>query len=707
MNKQPDHPYHDEIEDQRPRTTPGPQANMDVMSVGVKTSPGVQPVTLTYNNDDHSYWYDGKKCSGVSTLAKIPDDTFLVDQWDRRMVGIGLSIEPEGRNLRENIALDLEDIKGINNAVNEAKRIAKAHLAADRGTQLHRVLEYILLDQEDRLLTDQQRRDAVTLKRTLDRYHLAPHDNLIEQFVFYPEDRVAGRFDAVLEKADGTIILVDLKGLALNTKLPTPNGWTTMATVKVGDQVIGADGKPCNVVAKSKVKHIGTYIVSFDDGTKIVCDREHIWSTTTTLDRNKARHNNTNPTPMPRSVVEIQRTLIYGNQRQHCVPLSGPFDLSYTDLRIEPYLLGAWLGDGNRGRGVISKDEDLFDILRADGNRLGRPDVKRDSNCVAYTVLGLGHLLELEELLWNKHIPTQYLRASHQQRLRLLQGLMDTDGTWNIARNRAVFNSTDKRLALGVEELLLTLGQNPHVAEYQASGFGKMVTAYYVEFTPIDITPFRLPRKAIKVCSKRVDKTSRRLIKSVEPGPDVETACIAVDSPDNTYLCSERMIPTHNSGINAVRYPQSTCVQLALYANAPQVSLNAPRSGNKQIVQEWRQMPERLDRVTAWVMLVEPDTDVGTLHPIDIEHGWRGAELALAVKDWRKDLNYGKEITWPVTPEQFVGFDPLMKEVAGRLSLEELRTTWKDAAAQGLLTPSLQAVLRERAVELERMNNAV
>jgi replicative DNA helicase len=72
------------------------------------------------------------------------------------------------------------------------------------------------------------------------------------------------------------------KALALDTPLPTPAGWSTMGEVSVGDQLIGADGKPTTVVAATEVMHgRPCYEVEFDDGTVIVADAEHQWRTTT------------------------------------------------------------------------------------------------------------------------------------------------------------------------------------------------------------------------------------------------------------------------------------------------------------------------------------------------------------------------------------------------------------------------------------------
>ncbi|OLT85759.1 replicative DNA helicase [Mycobacterium syngnathidarum] len=70
------------------------------------------------------------------------------------------------------------------------------------------------------------------------------------------------------------------KALALDTPLPTPNGWTTMGDVAVGDHLIGADGEPTRVVAATEVM-LGRpcFEVEFSDGTVIVADAQHQWPT--------------------------------------------------------------------------------------------------------------------------------------------------------------------------------------------------------------------------------------------------------------------------------------------------------------------------------------------------------------------------------------------------------------------------------------------
>ncbi|MFI7574425.1 replicative DNA helicase [Micromonospora sp. NPDC049497] len=76
------------------------------------------------------------------------------------------------------------------------------------------------------------------------------------------------------------------KALALDTPLPTPDGWTTMGEVTVGDRLLAADGTPTSVTAAFDVMYgRPCYEVEFSDGSVIVADADHLWKTTTRASR--------------------------------------------------------------------------------------------------------------------------------------------------------------------------------------------------------------------------------------------------------------------------------------------------------------------------------------------------------------------------------------------------------------------------------------
>lgn len=333
-----------------------------------------------------------------------------------------------------------------------------------------------------------------------------------------------GKIDVTLTLED-RVTLWDWKGLALTTVLPTPTGWTTMGQVAEGDALLGGDGHPCRVVGKSVVRRGPGYVVQFDDKSEVTCDDQHLWVTL-------------------RGVVSVGDL-----RRGDFVPLAAPLDLPEAPLPLDPYVLGLWLADGKHTSAEITKpDPSVWAEIERRGYSLGK--MSPDGQCRGQTVLGIRGTLQALGVLGNKYIPAPYLRASYQQRLDLLRGLMDGDGSVNLVRKQAVFTTCDKVLSDQVSELLCTLGQRVNQAVTRQRGFGLEVTAYSLAFKPQGgLNPFLMPRKADLVGPDwGPGRFWRRKVTAIIPLPEVVSQCVAVDSPDNTYLCTRAFLPTHNSG---------------------------------------------------------------------------------------------------------------------------------------------------------------
>ena len=337
---------------------------------------------------------------------------------------------------------------------------------------------------------------------------------------------IKGTMDLLTEKSPKVLEYVDWKGLPRNTEIPTPNGWTTMGDLKVGDEVFDKDGKITKVIGKSHSTFKPCYKITFDDKTTVVCDKDHLWTL----------HNG--------SVVNILNL-----KKRDKISVAKPIETEDKILPIDPYVLGLWLGDGrNRGGEICKPDDFVFEEIQRRGYKIGK-NIGGKNRCQSKTVEGLTTKLNKLNLINNKHIPHIYFRASFRQRLDLLRGLMDSDGNVNSVRKQAVFTSCNKNLSDNVKELLLTLGQRVNQCKTKQSGFGITVTAYPLHFRPININPFLLPRKAEKIDPIwGPGKSNIRLIKNIERVEDMFTECIMVDSPSNTYLCTKNMIPTHNTG---------------------------------------------------------------------------------------------------------------------------------------------------------------
>lgn len=357
------------------------------------------------------------------------------------------------------------------------------------------------------------------------------------------------------------------KCLALDTPIATPAGWSTIAALSVGDQVFDERGRPCTVLEVSDVKRgHACYRVEFDDGTAIVADAEHLWFTEQRTFSRRGETLATAGIPLRqrgawrfglRSTQAIRDTLRYANGRyqsaNHSVPLTQPLGLPATQLPIEPYVLGAWLGDGDSDVGrltVADGDAELCDIVAAAGASVGERR-QTPNRTPRYRIDGLTAQLRAANLLHNKHVPAAYLRGSVEQRLALLQGLMDTDGHITPARGECQFTSTINQVATGVAELLVSLGVKCTIAQKQGRLYGRPTSPYWrVSFSaPPDLPVFRLTRKLRwqRPRHRRRRLSADRRIVAVTSVESVPVRCIAVDSPSHLFLAGRAMVPTHNT----------------------------------------------------------------------------------------------------------------------------------------------------------------
>lgn len=360
------------------------------------------------------------------------------------------------------------------------------------------------------------------------------------------------------------------KALALDTPIPTPTGWTTMGDIKVGDKVLGLDGKPTTVTFATDIMHDHTcYNVTFNDGETIVADADHRWITETRASRKAAcaekKYTHTSPHarrqrqhyPSVVTTKQIAETIRTKDGRaNHTLPDAKPLQLPKQDLPIDPYLLGYWLGDGtSTANQITSWKEDAHHIINRINEAGYHYTTQEDHSClrITFSKTPVGSRtgstktdLRNLNLLKNKHIPNPYLRSSIEQRTQLLQGLLDSDGY--VSKNGTVqYCTVDEQLAHGVLELARTLGIRPTMSTKAVKGRDEAhSTAYTITgtFTRGHLT---LPRKRDRVPEKR--RNLHRLIVDCTPTNSVPVRCIQVDNHDHMYLAGTTMAPTHNTMI--------------------------------------------------------------------------------------------------------------------------------------------------------------
>lgn len=379
--------------------------------------------------------------------------------------------------------------------------------------------------------------------------------------------REIGEFFLLVSKKNG-------KAIDVHTPIPTPIGWKTMGELQVGDLVYGINGQPCNVIATSEVfTDHKCYKMTFSNGESVIADASHLWVTSALAKNPGSGQGNKRlsvgePKKQVRTTEEIANSLLRPGDgaRNHSMRMPMPIMCATADLPIPPYTLGAWLGDGNSNGAMITcheYDDETLDNIRADGYIVRFSGNKKDSKAEKYSWTGRENgnftsLLRELNLYKNKHIPDVYFRASFNQRLSLLQGMMDTDGTINKNGRILSYSGINERLVRGFRELLSTFGIKSSWRSREAKCNGKEYgLVYEVQFMAFrdEIPCFRLGRKLARMnYSNRVGNAARSRtvhITGCTEVPPVPVKCIAVDSPDRQFLFGRTMLPTHNSLLSA------------------------------------------------------------------------------------------------------------------------------------------------------------
>lgn len=405
------------------------------------------------------------------------------------------------------------------------------------------------------------------------------------------------------------VIIIDPKALPLDAEILTPDtesGTITMRDITEGTRVFDRRGKVCTVTLKSRIfttDETRMFEIATDDGQVTRADANHMWPVLDPAGRKKAAQDpDADLGPFIRELT-TQQILDEGvevsGQSRFALPVAGAVEHDEADLPISPYLLGAWLGDGtSKGGEIVCGERDLEEMTRlieaewGGGITTYRPRnrapsirmTRREDECYyghadfvevnrgdrlaarcrtcevqaqrrarrglvggrgARVNPSLTHLLRDAGVLNSKHIPHAYMTASASQRLALLQGIMDTDGTVK-KRGDLRVSLADEDLARDVLGLVRSLGIKASIWS-GSSRLGDYVGEQHVVTFRTDKPVFRLSRKA-GLQPKVTPVRSRFLyITEIREVEQVEAQCIRVDSPDHTYQIAGNIV-THNTG---------------------------------------------------------------------------------------------------------------------------------------------------------------
>ena len=359
----------------------------------------------------------------------------------------------------------------------------------------------------------------------------------------------------------------------------TPKGRQKIGTLKNGDYVIGSDGKPVIVEAVYPQGVKDLYRVTFNDGYSVLVSKEHLFtvSSCNSGDNSKNRENKYHTISVEQMLDTELNLNVKGKgwnekrgygfktyyktsngQNKWQIPIVKPIEFSGDSvLPIEPYLLGVCLGDGHIKNSSVKVDihkDDFEEVFK--GQLINEYKPHRN---VRSCNIKLGE--SLKELNLNqtrshtKFIPDIYKYSSIEDRVSILQGLMDTDGHCMKSKG-GNFKGTEyctvsEQLADDVAEIVHSLGgivrKKSRIPTYHYKGEkkeGKRVYRLNIKFSN-DINPFRLKRKSDEYLQPKKYKVGR-YIKDIKLEKQGEAVCIQVGAEDHLYV-TEHGIVTHNT----------------------------------------------------------------------------------------------------------------------------------------------------------------
>lgn len=359
------------------------------------------------------------------------------------------------------------------------------------------------------------------------------------------------------------------KSQPLDSVIMTPNGKKTMGNIRLNDEIFGSDGKVYHVIGVFPQGEQPVYKVTFSDGSSCESSIDHLWNV---RDSNRRRRNKGYTTKSLKQIVDSGIFLKSNPKREGSgrkailkweIPVCFPLQYKKIDFVIPPYTLGAIIGDGcvcNCSNIEFSLPDEKLHIMQIISDELdksmmisykrtgsinrcllSKSQIFSDRNHGANSYMKEIRDMGLDVTSEYKFIPDRYKKASANQRIGLLRGLMDTDGS--CIKNKTTYHTISKRLALDVKQLVESLGGIAIIRSYDRTPEGKKIE-YQVNIRT-NFCPFTLISKA---SSWRVNKryVVTRYISSVEYIGHKLCQCIRTSAPDELYV-TDNCIVTHNT----------------------------------------------------------------------------------------------------------------------------------------------------------------
>jgi len=337
------------------------------------------------------------------------------------------------------------------------------------------------------------------------------------------------------------------KAIDCDTPMLTPDGWVRAGDVREGDDLLGSNGQWAKVLGVYPQGAVPAFKVTFSDKSSLVTCSEHRWAV-----RLRDVGDKWQAPWRVRTTAELADDLRGADGRKKWrIPVLSDTREEEVALPIDPYLFGCWLGDGHSHQAAITTmDADIVAVFSKYD-----PKPQKHQNAGQATTYGLrnGFITALKALgvVANKHIPFSYMLASHAQRVALLQGVCDTDGTVNAKNGSQSVTFTSKQLSDDVRSLINSIGAVWRGYERVAGG----KVAYTTTFSlPDGVEAFRLSRKKGLSRPRKECNRPRRFIDEIVPVSSREMVCFTVDAPDALFCAGRDLVVTHNTELAVINF---------------------------------------------------------------------------------------------------------------------------------------------------------
>lgn len=384
------------------------------------------------------------------------------------------------------------------------------------------------------------------------------------------------------EIGDNGIIVADQAGSGkgrsqpIDSQVLTPSGFVKMATIKVGDKVISVDGKSTKVLGVFPQGKLEVFEIGFSDGSKTECSADHLWSV---INQNKKLYLKKNGS-FNYSDCNVEQTNNINIKKKNEIPIVSPVHFKKQKVPVEPYTLGALIGNGclrTHSIQFITNDEETLKIIEKHLHKSLKiwKNCEHHYNIVQKKMTGgdgksgtsknklMSALRKIDVMgkrSYEKFIPDVYKINSFDIRLSVFQGLMDTDG-WAEKDGATYYSTSSKQLAVDIQFLVQSFGgiaklrkpKRPKFTKYNSDEKKEGRLHYTVSIKlPNSIIPFRLKRKIdrLRTLTKYFPQ---RIIRYIKPIGKKKCQCIKIAHESSLYVTND-FIVTHNTASGIIRY---------------------------------------------------------------------------------------------------------------------------------------------------------